>query len=748
VDWQAERASLHGRVLLPILGDTLENVIERDELSLVQSGDRIRLKYFDHTFPLEPGSEEQLRGKDLSRWHRGNAGRERVRALLNAQHYRLAFWKRASIAINYRRFFDINELVALRMHDPAVFRETHALILQWIEERVIDGVRIDHIDGLLDPKGYLERLHLEMREVLPGEQSSPFIVVEKILSSGEHLRAQWPVQGTTGYEVLNDLEAVFVDADGAARLEAAYQTTAGGRAHRGFHEAAVRGKGLVLRTALTADVAYLVRLLRRALPKTSTTSATALASAIRHYIAMLPVYRTYIDRRASVAAADRRVMDQGISGARKRWGKSRALDQLARLLRRPASEEALAFAMRLQQVSGPATAKGVEDTALYRYVPLASLNEVGGDPARDLHAAVATLHDANAERARRWPRSLVCTSTHDTKRSADVRSRLDVLSEMPDEWIRLVQRWRRLLAPHRSEVRRGQAPDNATEWLLFQSMLGIWPLEQGGGPQQEVRDRIVEYMTKANREAKVRTSWTAPDEGYEQAVEQYVDAALGNTTFVDEMQTLVDRIARAGFCNALSRLLIHLTAPGTPDIYHGDELWNFALVDPDNRRPVDFDARQRTLDAIDALIAELGPDGACAQMLANVADGRLKMHVTRRALRLRRERTGLFAKSDYVPLRVRGERAHHAFGFCRVAEHEIAITLVTRLPWALSGGTGALTDLAWNDEHVILPGTSGVRRWRCVLTGRTLEATPDDGASSLAVREAFLTLPVALLVAA
>lgn len=749
VDWNAERASLRGRVMLPVLGDPLERVLERNELSLVREEGRVRLKYFDHTFPVSPQTEESLGQAALERWHEGDEGRERMRALVDAQHYRLAFWRRASIAINYRRFFDVNELIALRMHDPAVFRETHAHVLQWIEDRIIDGLRIDHIDGLLDPQGYLDRLHVEMSEAQPVERSSPFIVVEKILSAGEKLRRTWPVQGTTGYEFLNELEATFIDPKGAARLEKGYQQAVGGRARKGFHESAIRGKGLVLRTALTADVSLLVRLLRRALRERRTAEQSGLAGAIRHFIAGLPVYRTYIDQRGPIHPHDREVIKQGVATARRRWGPGPALHQLARMLQRPRGEHVAAFVGRLQQISGPATAKGVEDTALYRYVPVASLNEVGGEPARDLARAVPDFHRASTERARHWPRSLLCTSTHDTKRSADVRSRLDVLSEMPDEWIRQVARWRKRLAGHRTEVRRGLAPDTATEWLLYQTMLGIWPLGRLSADEtREMRDRLVEYMTKANREAKVRTSWILPDEGYEKAVERYIDAALADDAFVREMSAIAAQVAPPGFCNALARLLVHLTAPGTPDIYHGDELWNFALVDPDNRRPVDFDARRRALDDIDALIESSGLTRACETMLERLDDGRLKMHIARSALTLRKERVDLYAGGEYRALRARGPRSAHVLAFSRSVNRDVAITAVTRLPFSLSGGEGLPTGLAWGDEHVILSEGKFPPRWRCVLSGRTVEVVRSRGGVHLAARELFQTLPVALLVPA
>jgi (1->4)-alpha-D-glucan 1-alpha-D-glucosylmutase len=671
-----------------------------------------------------------------------------MRGIVDAQSYRLASWKRASVAVNYRRFFDITDLIALRSHDPAVFRETHGLILRWIEDDVIGGLRIDHVDGLLDPQAYLDALREEVTRRRGVDGALP-IVVEKILSTGERLREGWPVQGTTGYEFLNDLEAVFVDPDGAAEMAEGHRRIVGMRKRREFEEAILRGKELVLRSALTADVRHLRRLFRRALGPARAMELRGAAGAIRHFIAALPVYRTYLDNRSGVHPDDRAVIERAVDRARDRWGRRDELKRLAALLGAPRGEHAMRFVGRLQQTTGPATAKGVEDTALYRYVPLASLNEVGGDPARDFDHAVRDLHRANEQRLARWPRSLLCTSTHDTKRSADVRSRLDVLSEVSDEWLQSVQRWRRLLARHRIRAPRGVAPDAATEWLLFQSLLGVWPADAPAeAAATALRDRIVEYMCKANREAKVRTSWTSPHQGYERVVESYIEAALENQVFVTEMAGWAARVAPAGYCNGLSRLLVHLTAPGTPDIYQGDELWNFALVDPDNRRPVDFAARRDVLDRTDKAVARGDAATECADMLRSVADGRIKMHVMRTALRARREMPALFLHGTYQPVGTRGAKRRHAFAFMRGLGGETIVTAVTRLPVSLSGTRGIPTALAWGDSLIIFPARDVPRRWRCAFTGLTVQTQETVHGPALVARDVFLTLPVALLIAA
>ena len=690
IDWDAN----DGRVLLPLLGGPLDDILARDELEVRLVDGEPRVAYWDHVFPIDPRTvhrlfafthdwrypddapaavDEMLRVRDalsaeggatlsrpdaeralaelkalvarsaaqrayvehaLAAFSAGEDGRFRLRALLDLQAYELADWRRSARDVNYRRFFDVDDLIALRADDPQVFEATHARVLEWVADGLVDGLRIDHVDGLRDPLGYLQRLRgaLDAR----GRGEPPPLFVEKILSPGEHLRVDWPVDGTTGYEFMNDVEAALVDGRGASVLEDAYRRLLRiKRSGAEFHEVASRGKELVLRRVFVADVRRVVRALAPAARAAGVRATRAtLQEAVLQLAAALPVYRTYVDARGPMGGAHASAEDRAMVAAALRrslgrgGGEPDALRFVASALlgghavgqglapALPASLSRavlLEVALRFQQISGPATAKGVEDTALYRYVPLASLNEVGGEPlsarapaGSDAPATpedhVARLHQANAERARRWPRALVAVTTHDTKRSADVRARLDALSEMPVAWDAAVAKWRRLAAPLRVRVGGRAAPDPHTEWLLFQTVVGVWPVCDDGTPaavdgtalDEAFVARVEAYALKAMREAKARTSWTEPDPAYEEVVVAWVRRILGGPGFTiarAELASFVARVARAGWWNGLARTVIQLAGPGTADVYQGDELWSLALVDPDNRRPVDYEAR-------------------------------------------------------------------------------------------------------------------------------------------------------------
>ena len=772
IDWDAPDPVLRGRVLVPVLGDELDDVLERGELSIEPVGQygTARLKYFDKSFPLSPETAATVRGEQIA--GKGAEPRQRIREILDRQHYQLASWRRAATEINYRRFFDINELIALRMEDPSVFEATHARILEWVEDGSLDGLRIDHIDGLFDPQGYLDRLRAEVTR----RRGADFpILVEKILSPGERLRTEWPVQGTTGYEVLNDLESVLIDAEGFADIEAGYHKLVRSTGLPGtFEEVAMAGKLKVLRGPLHPDIARLARLLA---PIAATSARLAsrgagsrddrageleeesLTEAIIELIACLPVYRTYLDGGdGHVPSQDAEVLDRAFALARERGkASSDALDVLSNVLRpESAPDEAddraarRLFVRRFQQTSGPATAKGVEDTALYLYMPLVSRDEVGGSPDRPLDQAMTILHEANAHRAAHWPQNLVCTNTHDTKRTTGVRSRVDVLSEMPAEWMRRVRRWRSLNRSLRTTAKRRTAPDPNTEYLFYQALLGIWPLGVAPGAQPspeamgELRERLEAYMLKAAKEGKARTTWTDPNEAFEAALKRFVTGALFESPeFLADFADFADHVARPGLWNTLSRTLLHLTVPGVPDIYQGDELWSFALVDPDNRRPVDYDARRALLATLEE--AGEGHTGHVADLLRTPEDGRVKMHIIREMLRVRRDHHELFASGAYLPLRAAGSERDSVVAFARLHGAEAAIAVAPRLVADLVGERAAPTGgVVWGDARLELPPSLAGRKWQCALTGRLLSS----GTRGLALGEILASLPVALLIAA
>jgi (1->4)-alpha-D-glucan 1-alpha-D-glucosylmutase len=698
----------------------------------------------------------------------GPEGHARLRALLDAQVYALVFWRRAAHEINYRRFFDINELVALRMEDPAVFGATHRRIIEWVKNGQLDGLRIDHVDGLRNPRDYLDRLNAAIRQVLPDAQLP--IYVEKVLSGRERLRADWPVAGTTGYEFLAQLDAIFIDPDGRREIERTYRAFLGvRRPELDFHEVAVRGKAFILRTSLSSDVQRLARLLApiaRRDARTQSLTRAQLAEGIVLLIARLPVYRTYME--AGVLAIhedDREALEHAfgeLSTAAFMRAPLLSLFELTFLgdttsLSEERRAERDAFVLRFQQVSGPATAKGIEDTALYRYSPLLSLNEVGADPAAELRDAVGHLHDANIERSTRWPQTMLATSTHDTKRSADVRSRIDVLSEIPREWAKQLARWERAHRELRKRVRDKLAPDAHMEYVIYQTLVGIWPVrEQRAEERDALCERVAEFARKAAREAKGRTSWTDPDEEYERALAGFIRSLFERPEFLSELQAFVASMAPSGTWNAIARTVLHLSSPGFPDIYQGDELWNFSLVDPDNRRAVAYDERARLLAHLDLM----SPSGDMTEPYSSIRvteidPDALKLAVIRNLLRARAAHAPLFAHGSYLPLAAHGPLAEHIVAFERRsaaspnAPMDAAIIVVPRLTHDLAPIAPPVGEI-WGDTALHFPGNLARTRWRCAISRREFTFpthTSTDPASTIAVPVSTIlaTAPVAVL---
>jgi (1->4)-alpha-D-glucan 1-alpha-D-glucosylmutase len=649
----------------------------------------------------DPSAREMVRD-----WTSGDEGRARLRELLAHQHYELAFWRSAERDLNYRRFFDVNELISLRVERRDVFEATHRAVLQFVADGVVDGLRVDHIDGLLEPRRYLERLRAAVDE--RSDAGTRFlIVVEKILASGESLPADWPVDGTTGYEIMTALEDVFIDPAGYDMLESRYRGRLG---TPDFHAVAVDSKRRVLRSALNADVRRIAPMLAAVARRAGWAHRTigAYAGAIVELVAVLPVYRTYIDAEGVDASdADRAVLERAFAELRERGHADPvATEALERVLlgewrnvERELARARLAFVLRWQQLSSPAAAKGVEDTALYVFAPLASRNEVGGDPGVPVAGAVERLHARLAERASRHPRSLNATNTHDTKRSADVRARLDALSEHVGAWERRLRRWRRHHRTLQSVVAGRLAPSRATDNFIYQALVGLWPVGSGVRATDderwlaELRGRLTAYIKKAVREAKVSTSWTDPDAEYEGAVERYIAGMLdrpSNAQFLHDVEEFVRTLAPQGRWNALARLVVHLTAPGVPDLYQGDELWFRALVDPDNRRPVDWARRAGALDAIqDALHPGAQPDQhQLAAWCAQPEEDALKLYITSKLLHMRREHGAMMSHGSYEPLVFSGTHAGQVFGFRRVLGEgdDERIIMVPRLTGGFGGG--------------------------------------------------------------
>ena len=766
VNWRAAAKRLSGKVLVPILGDTLENVMARSEITLDASELGVRVRYFDHHLPVDPATlppELELAMRDpsaregLYAWGRGANGAARLRALLGAQHYELAYWRSAQRDLNYRRFFDVNELICLRVEREDVFTATHRTVLEFVVAGVVDGLRVDHIDGLLEPRRYLERLRAAVdarRPARPPEPRFP-IFVEKILAASETLPENWPVDGTTGYEFMTALEDVFIDPNGYATIEAKYR---GARKDVGFREVAVNAKRRVLRSALNADVRRIAPMLAGLARQAGWPHRTVAhyAGAIVEVSAALSVYRTYIDAECpEPIARDRAVLTEAFAAVRA--GNEvdvQSLDALEHVLlgawrtaepSRAASR--LAFVLRLQQLTGPAAAKGVEDTALYAYAPLASRCEVGGDPAVPVVGAVARLHERLAERATRHPRSLNATNTHDTKRSADVRARIDALSENPDAWERSLRLWRRRHRAFHTLVNGRLVPTRTTDDFIYQALLGIWPLTAKARTDETwlplLRERLAEYIRKAMREAKVNTTWTDPDSQYEQAITDFLARALepsANREFLRELDQFVGVVAPPAMWNALGRLVVHLTAPGVPDVYQGDELWFSALVDPDNRRPVDWVERERVLEEVGPVALSGNRDAQLKSWRDAFDASALKMYVLRELLALRRARPELFGQGTYTPLHVSGAHAESVFAFRRVAGSSEAIVAVARLTGAVGG---IPVGDVWGDTRIDTGHGNGAGRgWSCAIHGVNIQGGARAG---LSVSELFGVVPVAVL---
>jgi len=694
INWDPPDEKLRWMVHCPVLGDHYGRVLEAGDIEVAREGEEVVLRYFEHIFPVSPVSLKELAGDDVDGFiEEANSDPALLHALHERQHYRLAFWKTAGQELNYRRFFAINELVALRMENPVVFEQVHELVLELVRDGDLDGLRVDHIDGLRDPEDYLQRLRAEARNA--------YIVVEKILEPSESLPGTWPVEGTTGYDFLNVAGGLMVDPSAESAFTELYGSVTG--TSPDIEEMTREKKWLLMETELATDLERLTDLfvdVCEAYPRYRDYTRAELRDALGETIAAFPVYRSHV-RSPRSSEQDARVVGEAIELASKRRTdlEPELFELLADVLLmrtdHPLDKE---LAFRFQQTSGPVMAKGVEDTLFYAYNRFAMLNEVGGNPAR-FGVRVEEFHSFNEARALDWPNAMLASSTHDTKRSEDVRARMAVLSEIPGRWREKVTHWSERNARYRSNY----LPDKDMEYLVYQTLVGAWPLSA---------ERATEYMAKASKEAKVHTSWIDPNDAYDDALRSFVEGILSDEDFVKDLVAFVEPLIDAGYVNSLAQTLLKMTCPGVPDIYQGQELWDFSLVDPDNRRPVDYEDRSTLAKDIDRL--------SVAEAWAQRPTGRAKLMVIERALKLRAARPGAFA-GPYRRLTAEGPGGDHLVAFSRADEVVVAVPRLTMGPRS-------------RDASLTLPAGS----WRDVFTG----AARSDG---VPVGDLLDRFPVALL---
>ncbi|MDN7933371.1 malto-oligosyltrehalose synthase [Burkholderia metallica] len=748
----ADILRIANRADLNALAERFDAVLPRDSARLAAAHAALR----DHAAAQGPHAlDAVLRGADPRRAR----SRACLHRLLERQHYRLAWWRTAADELNWRRFFDIATLAAVRMDDDAVFDAAHALPLRLHAAGYVDGLRVDHVDGLADPRGYGRRLHARLAAQ---RDARPYVVVEKILAPGEQLRADWAVEGTTGYDFMNDVGALLHDPAGAAPLAEHWAHVSG--SSRTFAQEACDGKRRVLLRQLAVEHARAARALHdiaRAAPATRDVSLIAIRRVLGELAVQLPVYRMYPARGEEPADADRRVLAQAYAAASAAIDPADrfALDRVATWLGLPvahiprADADALhAARVAFAQLTAPLAAKGVEDTAHYRYGRLLSRNEVGAD-AGDFSLSRGAFHARNRRRARTVPHGLVATATHDHKRGEDARARLAVLSEIPDAWRTVSLDWSALNRPHRGGAHRDAAwaPGPVAEAMLYQTLVGCWPPElapDDAAGLAALAERVAQWQTKALREAKRHTDWLAPDPRYERDCDAFVRAILtphGAGDFAHRLHAFVARIAPAGVVNSLTQAVLRMASPGVPDLYQGTESWDHSLVDPDNRRDVPF-----------AALAAERVDAPVASYLAAWPDARVKRALVERMLALRARWPATFADGAYVPLRVRGPLGRHAIAFARCDEAAAVVVVATRLACRWLGeapGLPRVEPAQWGDTAVVLPpGMDGP--WTDWLNRGDTGDTGDNGDAIdvpgrvLPLARCLATLPVAVLMAA
>ena len=660
--------------------------------------------------------------------------------LLYHQFFRLSFWKVAAEEINYRRFFCVNGLISLKVEDDHVLSHTHGLIFDLIERGIVTGLRIDHVDGLYDPTSYLRKVRAKV--------PATYIVVEKILNINEDLSLFWPIQGTTGYDFTNYVNGLFCQMENEGASDGIYSRVTGLK--KSYEEVVRDNKKLMIQEDMAGDVHNLALLLKKISSRDrhgSDITLSALQRALTEVLAVFPVYRTYISQ-AAVSESDRKTILYAVDRARANFP---ALLHGFTFVRRfllldfpdYVSEEEkrdwLHFAMKFQQLTGPVMAKGVEDTTLYGYNRLLSLNEVGGRPDR-FGCSLEEFHTFNEKRKELWPDTLNATATHDTKRGEDSRARINVLSEMPVEWGKNLRSWIRINRSKKTHVQGLAVPDRNDEYFLYQTLIGAFPFSDADYP--DFVERIKAYVVKAVREAKVHTAWLKPDTEYENAYVSFVEKILVRSkanAFLPELIPFCRKVSHYGILNSLSQTLIKITSPGVPDFYQGSELWDLSLVDPDNRRPVDFEKRRAMLAGIreqdDADMIQM-----IQALLSTKEDGRIKLFLIYRALKAKKENRAIFREGDYLSLKVGGKFGRHVVAFAWRYRQQWALVVAPRfLGRLVEEGAFPLGRRIWEDTEVVLP--EGVpAQWRNAVTNETL-----SGGGVLPVGEALLSFPVALL---
>ncbi len=745
IDWAPADPSLHGRVLAPFLGQPYGDALAAGEITLASGADGEPVtRYFDATYAINPRDHAEIRTLGAVSYDPASEdGRARLHRLLERQHYRLAWWGTAGDEINWRRFFDINGLAGLRIERPEVFEATHATLLRLYAEGLIDGVRVDHVDGLSDPPGYCRRLRARL-DALAAQRPADapagpaYLVVEKILGRGEAMPVDWGVDGTSGYDFMDSVNLLQHDEAAAPVLAALWAAVSGRSAS--FAPEEVLARRQILQRSFDAQLEATATALHR-LARLDVTTRDVTQPAIRRALLALltyfPVYRTY-DAGMRRSAGDATAFAHALERAKADSPNALApvLDHLDVWLGgADPSVPGLALRRRagtlFQQLSAPVAAKAVEDTAFYRYGRLLSRNDVGFDADR-LGASPLAFHAACAARRTKLPDAMLATATHDHKRGEDVRARLAVLSEVPEAWAEAVRGWRR----HNAGLRSGDGPSAGDEAMLYQMAVGAWPPTLDATDEAGVQafaDRLAAWQLKAAREAKLHSDWMAPDEAYEQSARAFLAAILSpGSRFLAEAAAFARRIGPAGAINGLAQTLLKLTAPGVPDFFQGTEFWDLSLVDPDNRRPVDFAARAEALAA----------DEPPATLAACWPDGRVKQAVIGRVLAFRRRMPDLFARGAYQPLELRGQRQDNVVAFLRSAGEAASMTLVPRLPSGLltEDGSIIISRGAWQETRVMLPPELRNRALRDVISGRTMQ-----GQAELAVGEVLASFPVALL---